>query len=156
MSQYIVNLLKIIFISAVPLIEQRGAIPVGILAYKLSPIVVFAASFLGSLLPVPFILLLFNVIFEWMKKFKFLSKLNDFIENKVRKGSVKVERYKELGLIIFVAIPLPTTGLWTGSAVAAFMGLDFKKSFLCVAIGGIISAIIITLISILFPAMLGY
>ncbi|NSW90864.1 MAG: small multi-drug export protein [Firmicutes bacterium] len=151
-----VNLLKIVFISAIPLIEQRGAIPVGILVYKFDPLVVFFASFLGSLIPVPFILLLFNIIFDWMKRFKFLSWFNNFVENKVRKGSAKVEKYKEIGLIIFVAIPLPSTGLWTGSAIAAFLGLDIKKSFLCIALGGIISAIAITIITIVFPALLGY
>jgi uncharacterized membrane protein len=156
MSVYVINLLKIAFISAVPLIEQRGAIPIGILVYKYHPLVVSVTSFLGSLVPVPFILLLFNIIFEWMKKYNFLKWFNDFVENKVRKGSTKVAKYKEIGLIIFVAIPLPTTGLWTGSASAAFLGLDFKKSFLCIALGGIISAIAITIMSLLFPALLGY
>jgi uncharacterized membrane protein len=150
------DLLKVFLISAVPLIEQRGAIPVGILMYKINPLTVFIVSFLGSLFPVPFILILFNIVFEWMKKFKFLSKFNNFVDKKVRKGSEKIERYKKIGLIIFVAIPLPTTGLWTGSAVAAFLGLDFKKSFLSVALGGIISAAIITALSIIFPAALGH
>ncbi|MBV1822411.1 small multi-drug export protein, partial [Bacteroidales bacterium MSK.15.36] len=62
--------------------------------------------------------------------------------------------YKEIGLIIFVGIPLPTTGLWTGSAVAAFMGLDFKKSLFCAMIGGLISAIVITAACIVFPALI--
>lgn len=156
MNSYIVNLLKIMFISAVPLIEQRGAIPIGILVYKFHPLIVLIISFLGSLVPAPFILLLFNIIFEWLKHFKFLKWFNSFVENKVRKGSAKVEKYKELGLIIFVAIPLPTTGLWTGSAIAAFLGLDFKKSFWCIALGGIISAIAITIICLIFPTLLGY
>ena len=148
--------LEVFLVSAVPVIEQRGAIPLGILVYKLDPLIVFVISFLGSLLPVPFVLLLFNVILKWMKRFKIFSGFTAFVENKVQKGSKKVEKYKELGLIIFVAIPIPTTGLWTGSAIAAFLGLDFKKSFFCVALGGIISAIIITILSIVFPALLGY
>jgi len=152
----ITNLLKIFLISAVPLIEQRGAIPVGVILYKIHPLLVFAISFLGSLFPVPFILLLFNTIFKWMKTIKAFNGITGFIERKVHKGSKKVERYKEIGLIIFVAIPLPTTGLWTGSAVAAFLGLDFKKSFFCIALGGIISAAIITIVSVAFPALLGY
>lgn len=156
MNAYLINLIKIIFVSAVPLIEQRGAIPIGILVYKYNPLTVFCASFLGSLIPVPFVLLLFNIIFQWLKKFKFLGWFNNFVENKVRKGSAKISKYKEIGLIIFVAIPLPTTGLWTGSAIAAFLGLDFKKSFFYIALGGIISAILITGISLIFPAFLGY
>ena len=149
------NLLKVFFISAVPLIEQRGAIPIGIIGYHINPYIVMLVSFLGSLLPVPFILLLFNKIFMWMKKYKRLEYINNFIENKLRKNSGKMEKYKEIGLIIFVAIPLPTTGLWTGSAVASFLGLDFKKSFICTALGGVCSAIIITILSVVFPAVLG-
>jgi len=152
-ERFFMELLKIFLISAVPLIEQRGAIPLGILAYKINPVLVFAVSFLGSLLPVPFILLLFNSVFKWMKKIKVLSGINRFIEQKIQKGSAKIEKYKEVGLISFVAIPLPTTGLWTGSAIAAFLGLDFKKSLFCVALGGIISAFIITVLSVAFPAM---
>ncbi|WP_246582793.1 COG2426 family protein [Clostridium mobile] len=145
--------LIVFFMSAVPIIEQRGAIPYGIFIANMDPSLVFLISFLGSLLPVPFILLLFNYIFKWMKKYKFFDPLNNIIENKIRKNTGKMEKYKELGLITFIAIPLPTTGLWTGSAIAAFLGLDFKKSFLCAALGGIISAALITLGCIIFPSM---
>jgi len=150
------NLLKVFLLSAVPLIEQRGAIPLGILVYDINPAVVFTVSFLGSLFPVPFILLLFNTVFKWMKTVRLFDGFTGFIERKIHKGSKKVEKYKEIGLIAFVGIPLPTTGLWTGSAIAAFLGLDFKKSFICVGLGGIISAVFITVISVAFPALLGY
>lgn len=143
--------LEVFFISAVPLIEQRGAIPYGIWIKDLTPASVFLVSLLGSLLPVPFILLLFNVIFAWMKKYRAFDWFTNFLDNKIRKNVGKIEKYKEIGLIAFVAIPLPTTGLWTGSAVAAFLGLDFKKSFLCTAIGGMISAFLITALSLAFP-----
>jgi uncharacterized membrane protein len=88
-----------------------------------------------------------------MKKYKFFDPINNIIENKIRKNSGKMEKYKEIGLITFVAIPLPTTGLWTGSAIAAFLGLDFKKSLLCTSIGGILSAFIITILCVVFPAL---
>lgn len=140
----------------VPLIEQRGAIPVGIIGYHINPLTVFLVSLLGSAVPAPFIYLCFNAIFAWMKKVKFLHKFTDFIEKKVQNGSKKLEKYKEIGLISFVGIPLPTTGLWTGTAIAAFMGLDFKKSMVCVFLGGIISAIIITVLSVVAPAILGF
>jgi uncharacterized membrane protein len=90
-----------------------------------------------------------------MKTVKMFKKFTDFVENKVQKGSKKLEKYKEIGLISFVGIPLPTTGLWTGTAVAAFLGLDFKKSMICVFLGGIISAVIITIVSMVAPAILG-
>lgn len=150
------NLFKIFIFSAIPLTEQRAAIPIGIIGYHMNPIVTMVASFLGSMLPVPFILLFFNSIFNWMKKYRIFDKINNIIENKIRKNTGNMEKYKELGLITFIAIPLPTTGLWTGSAVAAFLGLDFKKSVMCAALGGIISAILITIMSVVFPAMLGY
>ncbi|MBE6065124.1 COG2426 family protein [Clostridium cochlearium] len=148
------ELLTVFLMSAVPIVEQRGAIPMGIFAYNMNPILVLIVSFIGSLLPVPFILLLFNSIFKWMKKYKIFEPLNNIIENKIQKNTGKLEKYKEIGLIIFVGIPLPTTGLWTGSAVAAFMGLDFKKSFFCAMIGGLISAIVITAACIVFPAFI--
>lgn len=139
----------------IPLIEQRGAIPVGIIGYHISPWTVFLVSLLGSAVPAPFVYLFFNKILAWMKKAKFLPKFTDFIEKKVQKGAKQVEQYMEIGLTIFVGIPLPTTGLWTGSAIAAFLGLDFKKSMACVFLGGIISAAIITVLSIVAPAILG-
>lgn len=148
------KLLSIFLMSAVPIVEQRGAIPMGIFYYNIQPALVFIVSFFGSLLPVPFILLLFNSIFKWMKKYKVFDPINNIIENKIRKNSGKLEKYKEIGLIIFVGIPLPTTGLWTGSAIASIMGLDFKKSLLCTIIGAIISATIITAMCIVFPAFI--
>ena len=149
------NLLYILLISMVPLIEQRGAIPVGILAYHINPLLVFTVSLLGSFVPAPFVYLFFNKILAWMKTVKKLDKFTSFIDRKIQKGAKQVEKYMEIGLTIFVGIPLPTTGLWTGSAIAAFLGLDFKKSMLCVFLGGIISAVIITIVSVLAPAILG-
>ena len=149
------QLFKVFLISMVPLIEQRGAIPVGVIGYHLNPWLVFGASLLGSFVPAPFIYFGFNKIFGLMKKFKQLDWFTKFVENKVQKGSKKLEKYKEVGLITFVGIPLPTTGLWTGTAIAAFMGLDFKKSMWCVFLGGVISAVIITIVSVVAPAILG-
>jgi len=139
----------------VPLIEQRGSIPVGILAYHLNPWLVFIVSLLGSFVPAPFVYLFFNKILAWMKTVKMLHKFTDFIDKKIQKGAKQVEKYMEIGLTIFVGIPLPTTGLWTGSAIAAFLGLDFKKSMICVFLGGVISAVIITIVSMIAPAILG-
>ncbi|GAA0739738.1 small multi-drug export protein [Clostridium oceanicum] len=146
------QLIYVALSSAVPLTEQRLAIPVAVGAGSLDPIHVCIASYLGSLLPVPFVLLFFNAIFKWMKKYKAFDKINIFIENKIRKNSAKMVKYKELGLIAFIAIPLPTTGIWTGSVVAAVLGLDIKKSMLCAAIGGLISAVLITVISVVVGA----
>ena len=139
----------------VPLIEQRGAIPVGTIGYHINPFLVFAVSLLGSAVPAPFVYLFFNKILAWMKKIRFFDKFTNFVDKKIQKGAKSMEGKTEAGLIIFVGIPLPTTGLWTGSAIAAFLGLDFKKSMFCVFVGGIISAVIITLLSVVAPALLG-
>jgi uncharacterized membrane protein len=100
-------------------------------------------------------LLFFNRIFAWMKRYKSFSWINNIIEKKISKNSSKMDKYKEIALIIFIGVPLPTTGLWTGSAIAAFLQLDFKKSLLCAIIGGIISGGIITVACIAFPWLLG-
>lgn len=147
------KLLQVFLMSAVPLIEQRGAIPLGINVYNLDPMAVFLVSFLGSIVPAPFILLLFNHIFNWMKKYKVFSKFNNLVEKKINKNSAKMEKYKEIGLIAFIAIPLPTTGVWTGSAVAAFLKLDLKKSMFCAAVGALISAFLITVLCVVSPAI---
>ena len=149
------KLLKIFLISMVPLIEQRGAIPIGIIGYNLNPVSVFVVSLLGSFLPAPFIYLFFNKILNWMKTVKQFDFFTKFVDKKVQKGSKKLEKYKEIGLITFVGIPLPTTGLWTGTAAAAFLGLNFKKSMICVFLGGLASAILITIVSMIAPAILG-
>ncbi len=148
--------IEVLLLSMVPLIEQRGAIPLGIIVHNLNPWAVFIVSFLGSLIPVPFILFFFSYIFEWLGKTKLLKWFYDFVEKKVQKGKGKVEKYEKWGLIIFVAIPLPTTGLWTGSAVAAFLKMNKKKAAIYIIIGGLISAAVITALSLIFPALLGY
>ena len=148
--------LYILAISAVPVIEQRGAIPLGILLYKLDPVLVTLVSYVGSLIPMFFVIYCFTPIFKWLSTKKILKWFYDFVDNKVRKGKENVERYYVIGLAIFVAIPLPMTGVWTGSAVAAFMQMNKKKAFLSVSIGAAISAIVITVICYVAPKLLGY
>lgn len=149
------NILKVFLLSMVPLVEQRGAIPWGILGENLSPVMVFFLSLFGSLLPAPFVFLLSGKILDIARKFKWLDWFTKFVDKKLQKGSKKLEKYKEIGLITFIGIPLPTTGIWTGSAVAAFLGLSFKKSMICAFFGGVVSAIIITIVSMVAPAILG-
>ncbi|GMQ57290.1 small multi-drug export protein [Vallitalea sediminicola] len=147
------KLLQVFISSMIPIVEQKGAILLGILSYDLNVLQVFIVSLIGSIIPAPFILLFFNKIFTWMKKYKAFAHINDIIDKKISKNSKKIEKRKELALIIFIGIPLPTTGIWTGSAVAAFLNLDFKKSMICVTLGAIISAVLITIISLTFPSL---
>jgi uncharacterized membrane protein len=145
--------LIVVLMSAVPLLEMKGAIPYGILK-GINPITVFFLSFIGSLLPVPFILIFFNKIFDFLGKYKFFSGFYNLIDRKISKNRSKFEKFEEIALITFIAIPLPTTGVWTGTAIAAFLKLDFKKSVMCAVIGSFICGIIVTALSIAFPAFL--
>jgi uncharacterized membrane protein len=149
------SLFELFIYSIVPVTEQRATIPLGIIAYGYDPFLVTLVCFLGTLLPVPFILLFFNKAFETACRIKFLDPVTGYINKKVRKNSKRIEMYKEIGLMIFVGIPLPGTGVWTGSAAAAFLGLDIKKSLLSIIAGNLISAVLLCAASIFFPAVLG-
>lgn len=147
--------LELLIYSAIPFTEQRVTIPLGIILYGYEPLYITLMCFVGALLPAPFILLFFKKAYETAQQFKFLDPLTGFVDKKVRKRSERFELYRELALIAFVGIPLPGTGVWTGSVIAALLGLDFKKSMLCIIIGNLISAVILMLLSVLFPAILG-
>ena len=108
-------------VSMLPIIELRGGIPFGV-ALGLNPWAAFAASVVGNLLPLPFIVVYIRRIFLWMRRhMPRLNALVDKMEKKAHLKGRKVTRYKYLGLMIFVAIPLPGTGGWTGALVAAFL-----------------------------------
>lgn len=142
----------VIFIgSAIPITEQRATIPLGIY-WDLPPLQVFVLAFFGSLLPVPILLLFFRQLLAWLHKISWLDFLTSFIDTKLQKAVLKFEKSSELALILFVAIPLPGTGLWTGSAVASVLGFNLRKSFICVILGGLLSAVFLTVVSILVKA----
>lgn len=146
--------LKVLLLSAVPLIEQKGAIPLGIFEYHINPIAVFLLTFFGSLLPVPFVLIFFNKIFKWLGKYPLFSGIYNLIDRKINKNKAKFEKFEEIALITFIAIPLPTTGVWTGTAIAAFLKLDFKRSVMCAVIGSFLCGLIIMGLAMAFPAFL--
>lgn len=144
-SQTIPAELTVFLLSLMPIIELRG----GILAAKLLSLELWPAFFIclvGTLLPTPFILLFINKIFDWMRNTR-LVKLVNRMEEKGRSKFDKINRYKTLGLMIFVAIPLPGTGAWTGSLAAALMKMDFKSAMLSVALGTLIADIIMCVLS---------
>ena len=135
--------LCVLFCSMIPIIECRGSVPMGV-ALGLTWWQTALFSFVGNLLPVPFILLLIRAFLKWAtsSKIKFLCKLGNWLHEKVEKHKGKIEKYSYWGVMIFVGIPLPGTGAWTGSLIAAVLGLDWKKSFLA-AVGGVAMAITI-------------
>ncbi len=132
------NYVYVLIISMLPIIELRGAIPVAF-ALGLPAVSSFVISIIGNLIPIPFILLLIKKVCEWMKKTKHLSGIPLYLEKKVDKNKEKVTKYGKWGLYIFVAIPLPGTGAWTGALIASFLNFKFKDSMLAI-VGGVLTA----------------
>ena len=124
-----------VLVSMIPVIELRGGIPFGV-SVGLPVWMAYLAAIIGNKLPVPFIVVYIRRIFQWMRRH--LPRLNHLVsklEEKAHLKGKKVTKYKYLGLAIFVAIPLPGTGAWTGSLVAAFLGMRLKKALPAVVMG---------------------
>ncbi len=134
-------------VSMLPVVELRGAIPVGIIDFKIPWYWCYIVSVLGNMAPVPIILLFIKRVIEWMKTTKRLSKVGLWLEAKAEKNTPKVQRFEVFGLMLFVAIPLPMTGAWTGALVAALTGMKFKNAMISIAGGVLIAGVIVTLIS---------
>lgn len=139
--------LIVILISMLPIVELRGAIPVAIGLLGMSWQESLIYSILGNMIPIPFILIFMEKITFILNKWSFTRKLLEKIFTRTRSKSKLIERYKEIGLTLFVAIPLPITGAWTGSLAAYIFGLKFWKSILCALAGVTIAGIIMTLLS---------
>jgi len=139
--------LSVFILSMVPISELRGAIPYGI-SIGLSPYNSFVISVIGNIIPVPFLLKLYRPIIRWIARSTFLRKPASMIVNKVDRSSQKVRKYELWGLFLLVAIPLPTTGVWTASAVASFLKLSYKKSIFFISLGVLAAGIIVLSISV--------
>ena len=144
-----VDLLTVFFLSMIPVAELRLTIPLGILKYGLSWYVVYIVAVIGSMIPVPIILLFVRKVFEMMKKWggKF-EKIALFFENRGVKKSDKVTKYATVGLFLFVAIPLPGTGAWMGSLIAALTNMRFKHSIISVLLGVLVAGVLMVMISL--------
>ena len=142
--------LIIFIISMVPILELRG----GLIAAALLKISMFKAigvCILGNIIPIPFILLFITPIFEWMKKTKLFRPLVEKIENKSMSKSDKIQKYEFLGLLLFVGIPLPGTGAWTGALIASLLGIKIKKAVPAILLGLGLATIIMCTISYGIP-----
>ena len=132
--------------SLLPIIECRGGMIIA--KYFGIPFIrAFLLCYVGNMIPVPFILLFIRKIFEFMKKHNILTKFIEFLEGKTARNQEKVMRYKQWGLLLFVAIPLPGTGAWTGSLFAALLDIDFKKALPIVALGVLIADLIMSVLT---------
>ena len=132
--------------SMIPIIELRGAIPLGA-GFGMGVIETYLLSIVGNIIPVPFILLLIRVVLDFMKKIKGLSKIALWVEAKADKHKGKIEKFAYVGLFLFVAIPIPGTGAWTGSLIAALMKMKFWKAFLFIVLGVLTAGVIMSIIS---------
>ncbi len=131
-------------VSMVPVIELRGAIPIGA-AMGLSPWLAFAASVLGNMVPVPFIILLIRRIFAWLKLHsQRIGRLVIALENKAHNKSALVIKYRAVGLCLLVAVPFPGTGAWTGALVAALLDIPLRSAIPTILLGVIIAGLIVT------------
>ena len=140
------NYLWVLFISMLPIIELRGAIPVAI-GFNINPIAAYFLCVAGNMLPVPFILLFIRPVFSYLKKLPKIAKYIHKLENRAMDKSDKVQRYSFWGLALFVAIPLPGTGAWTGALIASLLDMRFKSTVLSVFIGVVAAGIVVTLVS---------
>ena len=134
------------FISMVPVIELRGALPIGV-GMGLDPVTALIVSILGNMVPVPFILLMIRAILKWMHRFKTFDKLALWLEAKADKAGDKLVKYEMFGLFLLVAIPLPGTGAWTGSLVAALFDLRMKQAVPVIFAGVIAAGLIVFFIT---------
>lgn len=131
-------------VSMIPVIELRGGIPFGV-ALGLNPWVAMMACVVGNMIPIPFIVVYIRRIFLWMRRrFPKLGSLVDKLETKAHLKGKKVTRYRYLGLFVFVAIPLPGTGAWTGALAAAFLNMPLRKALVSIFLGVVTAGILVT------------
>lgn len=133
-------------IAAVPVVELRGAIPAGV-ALGLEPQLACGAAILGNLLPVPFIILLVRQAFDLLRKHPFFATKIDALERRAHLKGRLVRKYRLLGLTLFVAIPLPGTGAWTGALVAAFLNIRLRNALPAITLGVLIAGGLVTLMT---------
>ena len=126
------------FISMVPVIELRGAIPTGI-AVGLPPAVTYFVAVAGNLVPVPFILLLIRRIFDWLRHTRKLGPIIQKLERRAHLKGRMVKKYRVPGLILLVGIPLPGTGAWTGALVAALLDIRLRTAIPAILVGLLIA-----------------
>ncbi len=144
--------LVVFIISLMPILECRLGMFTAIVLLGMNPFLGFVISFLGNILPIPFILLLINKIFELLKKVPYINKPIYWLEEHTLKKKDKIDKYGIWGLLLFVAIPLPGTGGWTGALLASLLHLDRKKSFGVITVGVFIAGLIITVLSLVIGA----
>ena len=140
-----------VLVSMIPVIELRGGIPFGV-SVGLPVWMAYLAAIIGNMLPIPFIVVYIRRIFQWMRRH--LPRLNHLVsklEEKAHLKGKKVTKYKYLGLAIFVAIPLPGTGAWTGALAAAFLDMPLRKALPSIFAGVLVAGVAISILTLALP-----
>ena len=146
LGKYVSKEVVVFIISMIPILELRG----GLLVSRLLEVPITTAiplCIIGNIIPIPFILLFIKQIFKWMKKIKLFRGVIEKLENRAMSKSDNIKKYEFWGLVLFVGIPLPGTGAWTGSLIAALLDVDFKKAILAELIGIAIATVIMSILS---------
>lgn len=146
LGPYISREMVIFIISMIPILELRG----GLIAASLLQVPITAAvpiCIIGNVIPVPFILLFIRQIFKWFRNVPLIGRIIRRLEKRAMSKSDSIKQYEFWGLVFFVGVPLPGTGAWTGSLIAALLEVDFKKAILAVLLGIIIATVIMSIVS---------
>ena len=153
-QQYFIDLglppsLVIIIIAAMPVIELRGAIPVAINILDTPWLPAFFLAIIGNMLPVPFILRLLHWLTNSLSRYRLCKRFFDWTFTRTRARSGVIEQYKKLGLTLFVAVPIPLTGAWTGAIAAVILGIPFRDAMQHIFFGVVIAGVIVTALSLM-------
>ena len=138
--------ITVFIISLMPILELRGGLIAASLL-KIPPIPAYIVSIVGNLIPIPLILWFLDSIFGFMKKHKILVKFIDFCERKGNEKKGQIEKLGFWGLVLFVGVPLPGTGAWTGCLIATLLRMDKKKAFLAAILGVLMASVIMMIVS---------
>ncbi len=141
--------LAVLLTAMLPIVELRGAIPLGINFYNLDWYRVVILAIIGNMLPILPLLFILNKFTDLLSRIPIFKKFFNWLFTRTRKKSKIIEEYEMIGLMIFVAIPLPATGAWTGTVAAFLLGLGYFQSFIAIFCGVLIAAIIVTTLSLL-------
>lgn len=136
-----------VLVSMIPVVELRGGIPFGV-SLGLSVPAAYLAAVIGNLLPIPFIIVYIRRVFRWLRKsLPRLDRMVDALERKAHLKGRIITRYKYLGLTLFVAIPLPGTGAWTGALAAAFLDMPLRRAMPAVILGVLTAGVVISVLT---------
>jgi uncharacterized membrane protein len=130
-----------------PVIELRGAIPLGI-SLGMSPLETCAVAVLGNLVPVVPVMLFLRYAASWLRRFASVRHATDWFFTRTRARSRIVQKYGPIGLVLFVAVPLPSTGAWTAAVAAFLFGIGIRKAFAAISLGTVLAGVIVTGLSL--------